>query len=58
MSDQYRHPDLVLTVIPVALFAAYGVGRIVDAHHVAIAIGVGLCYLVMADGLLWHAPTD
>lgn len=58
MADQHQHPDFVLTVIPVALFGAYSVGRVVDARFVAITIAVGLCYLVMADGLLWHAPTD
>lgn len=58
MTDQYRHPDFVLTFIPIVLFIAHTVGRIVDARLVAITIGVGLCYLVMVDGLLWHAPTD
>lgn len=58
MVDQYQHPDFVLTVIPVALFSAYSVGQVVDARFTSIAIAIGLCYLVLIDGLLWHAPTE
>lgn len=58
MTDRYDHPDFVLAFIPLALLVAYSVGTAIDARLVAITTAVGFCYLVMADGLFWHAPTE
>lgn len=58
MTDRYQYPDFVLTVIPVTLIIAYSIGTVLNAHLIAIATAGVLCYLVMVDGLLWHAPTE
>ena len=58
MTDGYQHPDLVLAFIPVTLFGAYGVGTAVGARLVATLAAVGVCYLLMVDGLFWHGPAN
>ena len=57
MINRYQHPDFVLTVIPVVLLSAYSIGTVLNVQLVALATAVGVCYAVMADGLLWHGPT-
>ena len=58
MTGGYQHPDFVLAFIPMALFAAYGVGTAVGARLVATMAAVGVCYFLMVDSLFWHDPTD
>lgn len=58
MTDDDHRPDVVLAAIPMTLFAAYGIGTVLDARLVAVLVAVGVCYLLMADGLFWHGPTD
>ena len=56
MTDEYHHPDFVLAFIPMTLLAAYGVGTTLDVPLVAIVAAIGICYLLMVDGLFWHGP--
>ena len=56
MTDGGSHPDFILAVIPTTLFAAYVVGAVLDAGLVAVMVAVGICYLLMVDGLFWHGP--
>ncbi len=58
MTDGYQHPDVVLAFIPMTLFTAYGVGTAVGARLVATIVSVGVCYLLMVDGLFWHGPAN
>lgn len=58
MTNQDQHPDFVLAFIPVTLITAYSVGAAAEARLMAITTAVGFCYLVIADGLFWHTPTD
>ena len=58
MSDTYQYPDFVLTIIPVTIVSAYGLGTALDAQFVAVTAAVGMCYLLIADGLFWHGPAE
>ena len=58
MTDRHRHPDIVLAFIPMTLVGAYAVGTAVGARLVATTAAIGVCYLLMVDGLFWHGPGE
>jgi len=58
VSDRYQYPDFVLFIILIIIFTAHVLGTAFDSRLVAVMAAVGMCYVLIMDGMFWHGPVD